>query len=251
MYLNRDGVETGHHVIDGSDIAPNINQNLINDIERIDPSKFLCAAGIGEAYQGVPWGELVIDTSGNVYNYSIRENTWGSGNFIAKTFDDKYAFSTSYQLPGQNYGDVLLYKLNKNLEQDTLYPGIYKYDSLCKDLPIQSGTIDLSDCDVTVSISEIPTLERYMEKLRRIAITASPNPSNTGEVLLEYENTESFANLELRISNVYGKLIHSETVYPQQGATRLTTSLWPAGIYVATVLSNGVVKGKVKLVVSN
>jgi len=247
MFYNRDGVETGHAIIDGSDIAQGINQNNIRGIERIDQEKFICAAGIGEEYQGAPYGEMVIDITGEVYNYAIREHTSGTGNYIDKTFDGKYVFSTTYQLPGQNEY-IYHYKLNADLEQDTIYPGTYTYDSLCRHT-IESGIIDLTGCDVTVSIGEIPTLDQYNHKLKSIAITASPNPSNTGEVLLEYENTQSFANLHLRVSNVYGKLIHHEAVLPLQGATRLHTGNWPPGIYIAVVYSDGSARGKAKFVV--
>jgi len=144
---------------------------------------------------------------------------------------------------------VLLYKINENLEQDTLYPGNYTYDSLCP-YPIESGVIDLAGCDVVTSIGEIPTLEQYQENLRSIGITASPNPTSSGEVLLELENTASFTNMELHVTDVYGKKIHTESILPHQGAVRLQTSQWPSGIYVATIFSNGQIKGKCKILVS-
>jgi hypothetical protein len=79
---------------------------------------------------------------------------------------------------------------------------------------------------------------------------ASPNPTNTGQVLLEMENTGLFPKLQIKVFDVFGHQIHSEAVYPQQGATRLDTSQWPAGIYVATIFSNGQIKGKCKILVS-
>ena len=248
MYYNRDGIETGHHIIDGSDIAQGINQNLIDDIERIDQTKFLCAAAIGEEYQGVPYGEMVIDTAGNVYYYKIRENTMGGANYVAKTFDEKFTLSTSYQLPSQTTYDILFYKINENLEQDTLYPGNYTYDSLCP-RTIESGIIDLAGCDIITSIGEIPTLEEYRKGLQSIPVKASPNPSNTGEILLEMENTGLYHNMQLKVFDVFGKQIHTEKVWPHQGAARLDVSNWPAGMYVAAIFSNGQVKGRCKVVV--
>ena len=246
MFYNKDGVETGHQIIDGPEIAQGINQNNIWDVERIDQTKFLCAAGIGEEYQGVPFGEMVIDTAGNVYNYEIRENSTGSPS-LNKTFNEKYAISCSHKTPNTNY-DIMLYKINQNLEQDTLYPGIYTYDSLCP-RTIESGVIDLAGCDVITSIGEIPTLEEYNKKLQSIPIKASPNPSYTGEILLEMENTGLYTNMELKVFDVFGKQIHSEKVYPHQGATRIDVSQWPAGMYIVTIFSNGQVRGKCKVVV--
>jgi hypothetical protein len=51
------------------------------------------------------------------------------------------------------------------------------------------------------------------------------------------------------VFDIYGKQIHHETVAPHQGATRLETSRWPAGIYIAAIYSNGQLKDKCKLVV--
>ena len=90
-------------------------------------------------------------------------------------------------------------------------------------------------------MDEIPSLEQYRQNMKSIAIPASPNPSPTGEVLLEYENTRFFTNLELCVTDVYGRQIHNEIVYQQQGATRLDTSQWPSGFYLAAIYSNGLI----------
>ncbi len=116
-------------------------------------------------------------------------------------------------------------------------------------LTIESGIIDLAGCGVITSLEEIPTLEEYNKKLQSIPIKASPNPSNTGEVLLEMENTGLYTNMQLKVYNVYGKLIHSEKVYPHQGATRLDVNNWPGGMYIATIFTNGQVRGKCKVLV--
>ena len=86
--------------------------------------------------------------------------------------------------------DIHIMKINAYLEQDTIYPGNYTYDSLCPHA-IQSSVINLAGCNVITSIGEIPTLEEYRKGLGSIPIKASPNPVNTGEVLLEMENTET------------------------------------------------------------
>ncbi|MCF8365738.1 MAG: T9SS type A sorting domain-containing protein [Bacteroidales bacterium] len=76
-----------------------------------------------------------------------------------------------------------------------------------------------------------------------------PNPSGTGNMVLEFKNQEHYKNMDLKVFDVFGKQIHTESIYPQQGAMRLDTSQWPAGIYVATIFSNGQIKGKCKIVV--
>ena len=166
---------------------------------------------------------------------------------MVKTFDNKYTIANSYH--NANW-DINLYKVNENLEQDTVYPGTYTYDRLCPHA-IESGIVDLAGCDVITAIHEIPTLEQYKQKMQGIPLHASPNPSNTGVVLLEMENTGLFPKLQLKVFDVFGNQFHKETVYPQQGAVRLYTSQWPASIYVATIFTNGQIKGKCKIVVSH
>jgi hypothetical protein len=55
--------------------------------------------------------------------------------------------------------------------------------------------------------------------------------------------------MHLKVFDVYGKQIHSEKVYPHQGATRLDVSSWLGGMYIVTIYSNGQVRGKCKVVV--
>jgi hypothetical protein len=246
MLFNSEGKQLGYHLIKDKQLGPEVLESIIQSIEKINCDKYLVTAGYLYSEDKEGWGEIIIDTAGYVYDYAIREHT-RSGNNLVRTFDGKYTFSTDYKLPGQTYYDIYHYKLNENLEHDTLYPGTYTYDSLCGHT-IESSVIDLSGCEVITSMDEIPTLEQYNEKMQGIRIKASPNPSGTGEVLLEYENTRSFTNMELRVTDVYGKQIHHETVYPQQGATRLNTSQWPAGFYLAAIFSNEQIKGKCKIV---
>jgi hypothetical protein len=246
MFFDEKGNEYGYNIIANEDIGPDINSNFIYDIERVNDSLFIGTAAYGEDYEGNPWGEFIIDTSGRVINHVTREQTHGSSH-IYKTYDNKYIVATSLYYPNLTW-DIEIHKINENLEYDTIYPGNYTYDSLCP-YPIESGAIDLTGCGIVTSIDEIPTLEQYRENLQSIGITATPNPTSSGEVLLELENTASFTNMELHVTDVCGKNIHTESILPQQGAVRLQTSQWPAGMYVATVLSNCEVRGKAKFVV--
>ncbi len=250
MFFNHRGEQVGYHMIEDEQFGQEVIESVLYEIEHLADDKYFVSAGV--VYDVIDYhtvGELVIDTAGNVYNCTINEHTWGGGaNYLKKTFDNKYVLASSITQPGQSESDILLTKVNENLEHDTLYPGNYTYDSLCRHT-IESGVIDLAGCDVITGIGEIPTLEEYREGLQSIPIKASPNPSGTGEVLLEMENTGLHTNMQLKVYNVYGKQIHSEMVYPHQGAARIKVSQWPAGMYIATILSNGQVKGKCKVVV--
>jgi len=248
MYFNNNGEEVGYKIIDDEQFGPEVLESCLYEVEHIEDDKYLLSAGYVNSEISAK-GDLVADTAGNVYNYAIREHTTSGGNiYLAKTFDKKYVLDANYQLPNQTTSDIYLYKINENLEQDTIYPGNYTYDSLCGH-SIESGVIDLGGCDVITGIGEIPTLEQYNQKQQTIPVTASPNPTNTGEILLEFENTGLFDNLELKVFDVFCNVVYTGKILPHQGAERLNVSSWATGVYVAVVFSYGQIKGKCKVVV--
>jgi len=251
MFFNHQGEQVGYKILDDDQFGPEVLETCLFEVEQIEGDKYLLSAGyLNSEIDDYNKGDLVADTAGNVYNYTIREHTTSGGNiYLEKTFDKKYILDANYQPPNQTTPDIYLYKINENLEQDTVYPGNYTYDSLCKNLPIQSGIIDLGGCDVITAIGEIPTLEEYNQKLLTIPVKASPNPTNTGEVLLEMENTGLYYNLELKVFDVFGNEVHTQKVWPHQGAALLDVSAWARGIYVAAIFSHSQMKGKCKIVV--
>jgi len=248
MFYNQQGEQTGYQVITADKLGSGITESSFYEIERVNDSIFLSTAGYYyDDDDKNAKGEIVFDTAGNVYQYALREGTAGGNTSVIKTFDDKFVVACSYRYPDLSY-DVYLYKINQQLEQDTVYPGNYTYDSLCP-YPIESGVIDLSGCDVVTSIEEIPTLEQYRRQQQSITIKASPNPSATGEVLLELENTGAFTNIQLRINDAYGNHIHTQSILSGQGAIAVDIATWPPGIYIAVVYSDGTARGKAKFVV--
>jgi len=251
MFFNNIGEEVGNKILADEQFGPEVLESDLYEVEHIEGDKYLLSAGyFNSKIDDFNKGDLVADTAGNVYNYTIRENTSGGGNiYLEKTFDKKFTLNADHQLPNQTTSDILLYKINENLEHDTLYPGNYTYDSLCP-YAIRSGVIDLTGCGVITSIGEIPTLEEYRENMQRINITAIPNPSSTGEVVLEFENTSSFTNMELRVFDAFGREIVTKAILSGQGALRLDTSGWADRIYFAVILSNHQPKGRCKIMIN-
>jgi hypothetical protein len=249
MFVNRQGEEVGYKILEDEQFGSEVLGSYLFGVEQTEGDRYLLATGyMYDEEDNYANGDIVVDTAGNVFNYAIRENTRGGSIYLAKTFDKKFTLNASYRLPHQTTSDIYLYKINENLEQDTVYPGNYTYDSLCGH-SIESGVINLGGCDVITGIGEIPTFEDYNQKLQTIPVTASPNPTNTGEILLEFENTGLFDNLELKVFDVFGKQVHTGKILPHQGAARLDVSNWARGMYVATVFSNGQIKGKCKVMV--
>jgi hypothetical protein len=244
IQFNEQGNETGYSVIPNEAIDPPTHYNLIQEAVRITDSTFIAAANFGPEYEGNPNGEYIFDLSGNIYQYNSRENTFGLSKVI-KTSDNNYLFGTKIK-EGSNY-DILLYKLNENLESVPIDTNQYTYDSLCP-YQIQSGTISIEDCEVITDISNFPTPEEYYAKLKTIPIKAYPNPAKDN-ITFGFENTKYHQNMQLQCFDIFGRIIHKEKIYTGQLETEINVSQWNEGLYVAVIKSNGKVLGKVKCVV--
>jgi hypothetical protein len=163
---------------------------------------------------------------------------------MIRSFDNKILSNSSFFEPGV---DIVLSKLNLNLEYDTAYNGNFTYDSLCQPGPPQSGFIYLDDCDI-ITATEMPSPEEYYSSIAAIPITAYPNPAET-EITLAFQNTEHHNNMLLECYNIYGQKVHSEKIYKGQQQTKLNMNSWNNGLYIAVIKSNGKVAGKSRFVV--
>ncbi|MBN3036664.1 MAG: hypothetical protein JW861_13850, partial [Bacteroidales bacterium] len=151
MFYNTDGEELGYKCIINQHIGPDIISSWFRDIARINDSLFMVAASFGPDVIDNPNGELVIDTSCNVYFSQSMTNTLFQARVI-KTSDDNYVFTTSIR-ETKSYWDVYLYKVNEKLESVPFDTTSHTYDSLCPH-PITSGVIDLTSCLVYTDIGE-------------------------------------------------------------------------------------------------
>ncbi|NOX46537.1 MAG: hypothetical protein GXO89_06115 [Chlorobi bacterium] len=246
MFFNKNGIEQGYNIIQNGDISPSINSNFIYDIERVDDSLFITTSAFGENYEGNPWGEFIIDTSGNIFQYESREGTAGSSH-IYKTFDNKYVIASSYWYPDLSY-DVYLYKVNDSLEQDTVYPGSYTYDSLCPGT-IQSGVIDLTGCGIITHTDDIPWLEDYNGQKSKVKITPIPNPVEGGTIKFKIQNNGFHSNTELKCFDVHGELVLRQKLGPSQVESIVHVGSWSPGIYVAVLYIGGSESGFCKFII--
>ncbi len=244
MFYNINGQELCYAQIPNNAIGTNIDFNAIRDIERVNDSLFISPSylGIGgETY----FGELIYDTSATLWNYSIRDIYYGTSD-ITKTFDKNFVIATTIKEPN-NDKNIYMYKVDENLQSVPFDTNPYNYDSLCPE-PIQSGTIDLSDCMVWTGTEEIPSPEEYYSFIATIPITSYPNPAET-EITLAFQNTEHHTNMLLECYNIYGQKVHRERIYKGQQQTKLDVSGWSKGLYFTVVKSNGSLAGTCKFVV--
>lgn len=246
MFFSTDGQQLSYNHIPNMNVGVGIQSNHIYDIARIDDTLFLASTSYGPAlHDPNPFGEFVIDTSGQIFNMQSRPNTWG-GSQLIKTYDNKYVICVGYKTTPED-SDILLYKINQNLMHDTIYSSNITYDSLCSS-GIESGVIDITDCLVIVDIDEVPSPEDYYTGIASNPIVASPNPAK-GSIEFSFSNTKNYRNIILSCYDTHGKEISSQQIHPSQAKTSFDISKWNSGMYLAVVTSNGNIVGQCKFVV--
>ena len=166
---------------------------------------------------------FMLDTLGNILNKKLLLNQAHAPQNIIRTFDDKIIVSGHYVV--DNNWDIYMWKLNSDLEIDTLYTQPLTYDSLCP-YQILSDTVDL-DCSLFVNIDEIPTKEEYESTIK-----ISPNPAVDWIALTLPDNVSS-GNIELAIYNIFGQEVMKTSVVPQNRTVSLNISNLESGFYLA------------------
>lgn len=245
-YFNDNGDELGHYEIPNDSIGINVSQNYIVDIEKINNVLFLASIPVGYNNEWYEYGDFIIDSTGNIYNKQIWPNTNGYSDLI-KTSDGNFVVAVETD-EGNGNNDILLYKIDENLQSVPFDTNTYVYDSLCPG-GIQSGTIDITDCFIWTNIEDVPLPQEYYASLKTIPIKAYPNPATRGSITFEFENTEHHKNIELRCFDIYGTEVYKERVYRCQGKSIVDVSLWKNGMYIAVVYSDGLPAGQFKFVV--
>jgi len=179
---------------------------------------------------------FMLDTTGKVLNRKLLLNEEHAPQSIIKTFNNKIIVSGHYVVDGNR--DIYMWKLNSDLEIDTLYTQPLTYDSLCPH-QILSDTVDL-DCCLFVNIDEIPTKETYESTIK-----ISPNPARDWIALTSPDNV-SYGGLELDIYNIFGQEVMKVSVVPQNRAVSLKVSNLSSGFYLAVCkdFKRKVFKGK-------
>lgn len=179
---------------------------------------------------------FMLDTLGNVLNRKLLLNAEYAPQNIIKSFDNKIIVSGHYVVDGN--WDIYMWKLNSDLEIDTLYSQPMTYDSLCP-YQILSDTVDL-DCSLFVNIDEIPTKDEYESTIK-----VSPNPARDWIALSLPDNVSS-GILEVSVYNIFGQEVMKSSVVPQNHSFSLNISHLSSGFYLATCkdVKKQILKGK-------
>jgi hypothetical protein len=250
MKFDQFGNELDYHSEDPENFCTEMIDGAFTRIINIEEKYFLSGLSIFEPDDIFGIIETSIDTNIfsaplQIYDSLILLDEKDPHDLIS-SMNNKLMSSSTFKETGN--WDIVLSKLNLNLEYDTLDPGNYTYDSLCTTpgLP-QSGFIFLDDCDIITGV-DIPSPEEYYANLKKIPISAFPNPAKD-KITFGLENTEHHKNITLKCFNLLGKQIYETTVITGQKEAATDVSRWPQGMYVAVVYSEGLPVGECKFVV--
>ena len=190
---------------------------------------------VDEGYSEV----FMIDTLGNIKKRRllIEQNRppWN----IIKSFDNKILVSGSYYIGGN--WDIYLFKLNENMEDDTLYSQTFTYDSLCQ-YQITSDTTDLN-CNLFVDIEEIP-LRNEVEKPFKIW----PNPARV-KLELEIGIWQPDEKKILQFYDIFGRKAKEIKISKGHQQINVDISNWHNGLYIAVLKDDKKLIAKQKFMV--
>lgn len=178
---------------------------------------------------------LKIDTLGNQYSQRRLLDEENPPTCIIKTFDSKIVVIGHFYV--NTSLDIYMWKMNENLEDDTIYTQPLVYDRLCPN-EIKSDTV-LLDCGLFVNIDEIPTQEEYESTIK-----ITPNPASEW-VVLTLPDILAEGQVELVVYDIFGREMGTMRkgeeekkgiVLPSNRMIAKNISGYTSGMYIAVVI---------------
>ncbi len=180
---------------------------------------------------------LKTDTMGNVQAIKhLPDPDHGGLYWSSKTIDDKIITIGNSSINGSSR--ITLYKVNSNLEYDSVYTRPFTYDSLCPDT-IVSHTISLN-CDVLVDVDE------PLNKPETTTLKIFPNPANQNlklefpKYLVVKDSNNGFGSTTVyhrwksAVIEVYdfsGKRVYEKEIIRAETSLDINVSHWVEGVY--------------------
>ena len=214
------------------DLLPGACPGGNGGVNWVDDSTFIILVG-GRINGNNTTRWIKTDTFG-ITKYSKESPAWmGSTTHTTRTFDNKFI---NVAMVDDIW--IYLYKLNSNLEYDSVYTYPFVYDSLCQG-GVVSDTIN-PDCDLIVGIDKM-NVETESGKL-----IVYPNPA-IGNLTVEFPKYLKQTNRKSGISSttvfyqwkstffeVYdltGKIVFSKEIPKNEQKLEIDVSGWKPGMY--------------------
>ena len=154
-----------------------------------------------------------------------------------------------------NQWQLYAWKLNSDLEYDTIYTHPYVYDSLCPH-PIVSDTIPL-DC-IIVGIDEpfknpesgkLKVFPNPVRDILHIGIPEQLKSENHNPVFNLTTGHHQWHSAILEIYDLFGRRMFSEEVLQSEKEVAVDVAIWPGGMYVVRLVYNGQTVSNTKIII--
>ena len=229
------------NIIDVYDIAPP------NTLGTISSLKFITNSTISATAVWGPWGgsgydidnyAVILDTLGNIIEQEVVIQSISP--MITEVTYDKKILEFVETISEDGAFDVYLFKLNQQLQGDSVYTRWFNYDSLCP-YQIVSDTIPIEGCGLIVGMEELYDGNNNKEP----ELLIYPNPAQAQFTIQCEAFNESPTKVE--IFDLYGQSIKTLEIPKGQTETTVTTEGWQKGVYLIQVWRSGsfIASGKV------
>ena len=240
------------------DLFPNTVLGIDNTMDFINDSVMIISSSWSySSTTSDSTGVIKVDTLGNVIKLkALLTDVINTLRASTLTFNNKYLVTGGFSVNGAD-PHIYLFKLNYDLEYDSIYTRPFTYDSLCP-YPIVSDTTNLDDCEV---ITSIKTPEEYEEK-SHIKVYSNPAEDQITIEMPKYLVRKSSGNgiiattiyhqwkeVRLEVFDLFGKLKFCETVPQLKKSVIQKVYAWSTGMYVARVVFMNEVVAREKFVV--
>ena len=226
-----------------SDLLPNVGTGGIGTSTWLNNSILVVGGGWYVNSNGGADIILKIDTLGNVLQNNILDTTSNVIYNIVKTFDNKFVCIAT-DCPTSNC-HIVAYKVNSDLQWDSIYNHPYTYDSLCSH-HIVSDTID-PNCQLVVNVEE-PLINPETHQMKIF-----PNPTSgkltiiLPKYLLVNDNTppiksetiyHQWKSTTLYAYDINGNQVFQKEIPKDLQQLVLDVSAWTKGMYFFKLIYN-------------
>jgi hypothetical protein len=202
---------------------------------------------------------IKTDSLGNILDEKPLLINYNTGSFWASDITYNNRLILGGYLYSNGVFNSCAFKLNSDLEYDSIYNAPFTYDSLCP-YPIVSDTIPLDDCEVVVV-----GIDEALQNPETTKLKVYPNPSDeritielpkylvrksSGQGMTANTIYHQWTEVRLEVFDLYGQLMFCETMPRQKKSVTLNVSSWPPGMYVARLVFMNKVVGREKFVIN-
>lgn len=240
-----------------ADLLTDTEAGITTKLHFLYPDTIITAIGWKKPLENYKQGVAKSDTNGNLITTKVLlDSVINTFMGAALTFDKKYILAGGFSI-GRPNNCIYLFKINSNLDLDSLYTAPRTYDSLCP-YQIVSDTLDLENCDLYTALTNPDTSPESYQ------LTAYPVPSVD---IINLELPEELLVLKpmngvkvqtiyhqwdkttLQVYNLQGHLTYEETIPFSKKEVKIDCSNWHQGMYLVRLIYNNAIVGGVKVVV--